>query len=167
MMLVSCSDESSAILSSEDGAEIWIGTSDTVIVITSGRAMQSEIETLSGESAGKALSELFKEDNLTEIDAVSFRKRREMLELLSDVTDRDIYDARVYYDEDLEDTVFYSGLSELSASFDDFLSEHVIDGRKDCREYQLESILPSPSSFEDAKVFVSRWKESIIERVDQ
>lgn len=166
MMLVSCSDERSAIISSEDGAEIWIAASDEVVVITSSRNMQSELEKLSGQDAGSALSELFGIDDLTTVDAESFRKRREMLLLLADVTDRNAYDARVFYDRDLEDTVFFSNLSELSSSFDDFLSDEVIKGRKKCREYRMERILPSLSTYDDVKVFVSRWKESIIERIE-
>ena len=166
MMLVSCSDERSGIISSEDGAEIWIAASDEVVVITSSREMQSRLEELSGEDAGTALSGLFGIDELVTVDAQSFRKRREMLLLLAEVTDRNAYEARVYYDKDLEDTVFFSSLSELSASFDDFLSEEVIDGRKKCREYRMERILPSLSTYDDVKVFVSRWKESIIERIE-
>ena len=117
-------------------------------------------------TAPSALSELFGVDDLTTVDAESFRKRREMLLLLADVTDRNAYDARVFYDRDLEDTVFFSNLSELSSSFDDFLSDEVIKGRKKCREYRMERILPSLSTYDDVKVFVSRWKESIIERIE-
>ena len=146
----------SAIISSEDGAEIWIAASDEVVVITSSRNMQSELEELSGQDVGSALSELFGIDDLTTVDAESFRKRREMLLLLADVTDRNAYD----------DTVFFSNLSELSSSFDDFLSDEVIKGRKKCREYRMERILPSLSTYDDVKVFVSRWKESIIERIE-
>lgn len=163
--LVSCSDGSSMLLSSEDGAEIWIEASDAVIVITSDADMQNRLSELSGSSPDKALSELFAIDDVTLVDSASYREREELLALLSDGAGRRSgFDARVHYDDALDGSEFLARISELSSSFDERLSEKIIRKHDICREYRMKNIFPSFSTWDEARVFAERWKESILER---
>ena len=169
LLLVSCSEMQSHLLSSSEGAEIWLADKDSAVVITAGRDIIDFLAELSGHDSTVALSELFgisAEDTVV-IGSAVFGKRAEMLSLLSEATGIESpYLARVRYDEDLADTLYMSEISRLSSSFDTILSEDVITKRDmEFREYRLESILGSPASWEEAADFISVWMKAVERKI--